>query len=114
MFFIVWGSRVRDVTVKQTPFYCPHCHRQRTGNHRRVRRYFTLYWIPLFPIETLVECVQCNTCTGQFEMGVLQLTPEQIEEATAPWKCDDCGNANPAEHEVCVSCQSARGATRRI
>lgn len=107
---IIWGSRARQKQIGTGTFYCPKCRRDSTYSHLRVSRYFTLYFIPLFPTQTLGEAVACQTCAGQFNPTILSLTAEQIESALQPWVCGSCGNRNSRSEPRCLSCGSAPGA----
>jgi len=52
---IIWGRRALTSTVFRGTSYCPECSQQRAYSRRRMRRFFTLYFIPLFPTKTLGE-----------------------------------------------------------
>jgi hypothetical protein len=105
---IIWGSTGKEKTIASTQIYCPQCRNHAPASHVRVSRYFTLYFIPLFPTETLGEYVRCQQCQGQFNTNVLGLSREQIESALSPWSCARCGNNNPAEYVHCLSCNQPR------
>ncbi len=68
---ILVGSRGREVEVGSGTFHCPVCDVQRPYKHRRVGRYFTLYFIPLFQIQKLAEYVECQACHHVFPLEVL-------------------------------------------
>ena len=75
MFFIVWGFRGRWSTKKEHTgqFFCPHCGGDRTWVLNVLRRWFTLFWIPLFPTgKPAGQAVQCTTCGNRFQESVLQ------------------------------------------
>jgi len=105
---IIWGSTGKEKTIGRGDFYCPQCQRMSPFTHRRASRYFTLYFIPLFPMETLGEFVQCEQCGGDFSQDILDLSPEQIEEMLQPWRCPYCGNNNPAGEARCLGCAEDR------
>ena len=105
---IIWGSTGRDKVVARGEFHCPQCRFEAGFEHHKAQRYFTLYFIPLFPLETLGEYVQCVHCGGQYDMRVLELTAGDVEQLTAPWSCAGCGNNNPAEYDHCIACQAPR------
>ena len=69
---IIWGSRGRSTTLAVGQFYCPQCHAQRTYQHKRLSKYFTLYFIPLFPTQKLAEYVECDNCHTNFKLEVLE------------------------------------------
>ena len=56
-------------------FYCPRCATLRPYDLLRVSKYFTLYFIPLFPTSTLGEYVECKVCFTTFKPEVLTYTP---------------------------------------
>lgn len=106
---IIWGSKARQKALGTGSFYCPGC-RDHTGyTHLRVSRYFTLYFIPLFPTATLGELVRCDRCNGDYKPAVLNLSREEVEEAIRPWACG-CGNRNPQSEARCLACGAAPGA----
>ena len=81
MFFIVWGSRGRNKDIGGGEFYCPDCGDDRTYRLIAVTRWFTLYWIPIFPMGKPVgEYVECATCKSTFNEGVLQFDPKGAAE----------------------------------
>jgi hypothetical protein len=104
---IIWGTRGREKTVDYGSFHCPNCRCSSPYEQRRVSTYFTLYFIPLFPISSHGEYVQCGQCSGAYDVAILDITPEQLAAMTAPWHCE-CGNNNPAEYDACLSCGMVR------
>jgi hypothetical protein len=101
---IIWGSRAREKQIATGTFYCPSCHASGAYSHQRIARYFTLYFIPLFPTETLGEYIRCMRCSGEFKPVVLTMTPEQLEALVRPWPCANCGNRNPSAETHCLAC----------
>lgn len=101
---IIWGSKAKQRQIATGNFYCPNCRGESAFSHLRVSRYFTLYFIPLFPTSTLGEAVRCITCSGEFNTKVLTFTPAQIEAAVQPWACGECGNRNPKSEARCLAC----------
>lgn len=104
---IFWGSKAKEKTLGSSIFFCPGCRLDATYHHRRVSRYFTLYFIPLFAMETLGEYVQCHACGAQFNTSVLQFSREQILSALEPWTCANCNNRNPRSEASCLACGAA-------
>lgn len=70
---IIYGTRGIRYKHREGQFFCPACHAQQAYVHRRVRRFFTLYFIPLIPLTLANEYVECQRCTGTFKLEVLQL-----------------------------------------
>lgn len=74
--FIIWGSRGITSTADSGSFHCPRCGPS-DYEHKRVRNFFTLYWIPLIPLGTLGEYVECGQCADTFDTEVLDYDPEK-------------------------------------
>jgi zinc-ribbon family len=72
---IIWGSVGKETPVATGRFHCPQCNGQESYDHVRVQRFFTLYFIPLFPTQTLGEFVRCLSCKLAFKPEVLDLAP---------------------------------------
>ena len=73
---IIFGTKGRDSQVGQGRFNCPQCRMQRAYEHKSVRRYFTLYFIPVIPLGSAGEYVQCESCGGTFGTEILTYDPE--------------------------------------
>ena len=57
-------------------FHCPTCRGQQPYKHKRVRRFFTLYFIPLIPLNLHGEYIECGQCQGSYRLEVLDFDPE--------------------------------------
>ncbi|HET9171012.1 MAG TPA: hypothetical protein VFN97_16360 [Actinospica sp.] len=69
---IFWQLKIFYKVLANGTFLCPQCGADRAYQHRVGRRWFTLYFIPLFPISgRLNEHVRCETCKGMFQTTVL-------------------------------------------
>ena len=82
IFLIIFGTRGITYSSGQGNFYCPSCGTQ-PYRQKRVRRFFTLYFIPVIPLDLLGEYVECCQCQGTYRVEVLDLDPgidkEQVE-----------------------------------
>ena len=72
---IIFGTRGITSTAETGDFFCPSCQGQASYRHRRVRRFFTLYFIPVIPLGMHGEYIECDQCKGTYQMEVLQLDP---------------------------------------
>jgi uncharacterized tellurite resistance protein B-like protein len=81
--FILFGWRGVTTTPARGSFFCPRCRKSQPYVHKRVRRFFTLFFIPVIPLEMLGEFVECLHCHGTFEMRVIGTSFQQsmIQEA---------------------------------
>ena len=59
---IIWGSRATTAFVTAQPFVCAHCRREVVQRLFRIRKWFTLFFIPLFPYSTqhVYACSYCG------------------------------------------------------
>jgi hypothetical protein len=79
---IIFGLRVFYRTIAQGTFHCRRCGGDRQYLHRAGRRWFTLFFIPVIPLNAVGEHVQCTTCKNRYVTDVLaQPTTAQMQEA---------------------------------
>jgi hypothetical protein len=79
---IIFGLRVFYRTIAQGTFHCRRCGGDRKYLHRAGRRWFTLFFIPLIPLNTVGEHVRCTTCRTRYVTDVLnQPTTAQMQAA---------------------------------
>lgn len=69
---LIWGLRARAKALSTGEFFCSHCGTDRSYVLQQIRRWFTLFFIPLFPVgKPLGEQVKCSTCGTRFSPDVL-------------------------------------------
>jgi tellurite resistance protein len=79
---LIFGLSVFFRTVGQGDFHCPNCGGDRHYRQRVARRWFTLFFIPVIPLNRVGEVVECATCRTRFNLDVLRMpTAEQMAEA---------------------------------
>jgi tellurite resistance protein len=76
---IIFGTRGVTYGSGEGEFFCPDCGDKRPYAQKRVRRFFTLYFIPLIPLDLLGEYVECRHCTSTYKTGILDLVPGKSE-----------------------------------
>jgi hypothetical protein len=70
--FLIWGFRSRAKTMSEGTFFCPKCGADRGYVLQTIRRWFTLFFIPVAPIgKVLAEQVKCTTCNTCYRPAVL-------------------------------------------
>ncbi len=77
---IIFGTRGVTTTSESGDFHCPACETKRRYEQKTVRRYFTLYFLPLIPLDVRGVYVECQTCKGTFGIEVLRLPPDHQEK----------------------------------
>jgi tellurite resistance protein len=70
---LIWGFRALNKTLAEGEFFCPQCGGDRPYRHRRARRWFTLFFIPVIPLRELGEYVECRTCGAGYDPGILAM-----------------------------------------
>jgi hypothetical protein len=76
---IVWGWRTVKGVSATGEFYCPHCSTKRPYQHQKLRRWFTLYFIPVIPVGSVDEQITCGQCRKSWQMSVLGNDPEKLK-----------------------------------
>jgi hypothetical protein len=79
---LIFGLRVFYRAVGQGIFHCQRCGGDREYRHRAGRRWFTVFFIPVIPLNHVGDHVQCTVCGTRYRMDVLSLpTTAQMQEA---------------------------------
>jgi uncharacterized tellurite resistance protein B-like protein len=73
---IFFGTRGLTLTGDSGDFFCPNCGSERPYKRRKVRRFFTLYFVPLIPLDLLGEYIECLTCKNTYNDKVLELAAD--------------------------------------
>lgn len=72
---IIFGARGVTYTHAKGTFYCPGCDREGVEyKHQRSRRFVTLYYVPLIPLKSLGEYIECQVCQNTYQLAVLTAT----------------------------------------
>lgn len=104
MFF---GKKIIPKTIEKGNFYCPECRCTRAYTIKQQKNYFVFFCLPLFPLETVGEYVECADCKNSFRKNVLESSPETTRAEFHPsmkrimilMLLAD-GNVNAAEIEI--------------
>lgn len=75
---IVYGYKGKETEVGHGQFFCSICKKIRQYRKIRISRYFTLFFIPLFPYKTLAEYIECQGCFSGLKLEVLN--PQNIDQ----------------------------------
>ena len=79
---IIWGTRVFYRTIGHGAFHCKRCGGDRRYRLRRGRRFLTLFFVPVIPLNQVGEHVQCLSCQTRYHTDALALpTAEQMQAA---------------------------------
>ena len=72
---IIFGARGVTTTPERGEFNCPSCRSKQQYGLKRVRRFFTLYFIPVIPLDKQGEYVECLNCNDTFKPNILDYDP---------------------------------------
>ncbi|MDN3353461.1 zinc-ribbon domain-containing protein [Actinomadura sp. DC4] len=81
---LIFGLSVFFRTIGQGDFHCPNCGGDRHYRQRVARRWFTLFFIPVIPLNRVGEVVECGTCRTRFNLDVLRMPTAQRMAAALP------------------------------
>lgn len=73
---IIFGTRGVTFGGRAGEFHCPACGARQPYEHKTVRRFFTLYFIPVLPLDKLGEYIECQTCRRTYTPEVLTYDPK--------------------------------------
>ena len=79
---LIFGLSVYFRTVGEGDFHCPSCGGDRHYRQRVARRWFTLFFLPVIPLNRVGEVIECAACRTRFNLGALRL-PTAQQMATA-------------------------------
>ncbi len=71
--FIIFGWRSRNKATAEGVFHCPGEGGDRRYRRVLVRRWFTLFFIPVIPLNTLGEYIECGGCGRGYDERVLTM-----------------------------------------
>ena len=81
---LIFGLAVFFRTLSEGEFHCPNCGGDRRYRHRAARRWFTLFFLPVIPLNQLGEIVECGTCNSRYDLRVLRTPTAQQMAAALP------------------------------
>lgn len=83
--FIIFGTRGLKHTVSERPVLsnsCPNCNNGNLVN-KLYRRWFTLFFIPMIPLDVVDRFYQCDSCKSAYNESIktiLQSSEDEINE----------------------------------
>jgi hypothetical protein len=86
---VVWGTCVTNRVISTGQFYCPHCRSRCSYKLRQPKKWGTIFWIPLIPLEEFERYVECDSCNATYREVVLQDPARAQRELDAQRERDD-------------------------
>ena len=78
--FVLFGEQSRNLEVGSGDFDCPVCRNRQRYHHRRIKQYFSLFFIPLLPLEDSANYLICSGCQACFDPQILK-QPQEYRQA---------------------------------
>jgi hypothetical protein len=72
---IIYGWTTLKSTKETGQFHCPQCRSSQGYHWKKANRFFTLYFIPLIPLGSAGEYIECLSCRGSYKTEVLSYDP---------------------------------------
>jgi hypothetical protein len=72
---IIYGWTTLKSTKESGQFHCPTCRSSQGYYWKKANRFFTLYFIPLIPLGSAGEYIECQSCRGTYHIDVLSHAP---------------------------------------
>jgi len=81
-FIILFGTRgmIRSESSPALEAACPSCGRPTTLRGKSIRQWFTLFFIPVFPISGAERFTECDACHAQFRLSVDELRQRLVAD----------------------------------
>lgn len=68
---IIFGTTGITSIRQKGSFHCPSCGAGAPFERKGVRRFFTLFFVPLIPLHQVADFIECKRCGGTFKPEVL-------------------------------------------
>lgn len=85
---IIYGTKGMRSKDEAGDFYCPQCGQRQTYDEYKVRRWFTLYFVPLIPLNIAARYLECRSCLGTFKTDVRDHGPEHYAAETQKFEAE--------------------------
>jgi hypothetical protein len=80
--FVIFGTKVKTSETGHGEFFCPSCKTTRHYLQKSTARYFALYFIPLFKVETPRVYIECQVCHRVYKPELLRVDADQLKVST--------------------------------
>ena len=88
--FIVFGTTSLTFNSSTGKFFCPTCGSSQAYQAKSIRRFFTIYFIPLIPLDRMGSFVECLACHGKFDDEVLTLDETALTQLNRKKFAEHC------------------------
>ena len=81
MCVLIFGLRGVESVAETGRFHCPRCDQEMTYSNYLIRRWFTLFFLPVIPLDKLGSYISCWRCNTAYTHEVLNAFPAEQEAA---------------------------------
>jgi len=79
--FILFGTKGRAIETDNGQFHCPNCNIKEEYGKKYVQDWFTLFFIPIFPISGKKnDHIECRKCESIYHTDVIEYKPAISDE----------------------------------
>ena len=79
--FILFGTKGRAIETDSGQFYCPNCNVKEEYGKKYVQDWFTLFFIPIFPISGKKNNhIECRKCESIYHPETIDYKPDISKE----------------------------------
>ena len=79
--FILFGTKGRAIETDSGQFHCPNCNIKEEYGKKYVQDWFTLFFIPIFPISGKKnDHIECKECQSIYHLDVIDYKPALNDE----------------------------------
>ena len=79
--FILFGTKDRAIETDSGQFHCPNCNVKKEYGKKYVQDFFTLFFIPIFPISGKKnDHIECKECQSIYHLDVIDYKPALNDE----------------------------------
>jgi hypothetical protein len=110
--FVLFGTSTIKTRVSNSPVkhvFCNKCNRVTEMHDHMWQRFFTLFFIPIFPVDEKEFVITCSVCNSSYkqvrESAPKEVTKHSNKKITAPVICIKCGAEFFQIHTQCPLCQ---------
>ncbi|WP_177764400.1 RDD family protein [Flavobacterium sp. I3-2] len=75
---IIFGTKNISSTFKRGHFDCPRCNTQRIYNLNKNRQFFSLFFVPIIPLQNNGDTLTCSICKTDFFPNTILSSDEYI------------------------------------
>jgi len=98
--FLIAGISPKEKTLENTPRRCPVCGLSQ-AYMKRIDHYFSLFFVPLFPVKKGEPILVCNRCRAQGVDNAAYGPPRTADETIM---CKQCGRTLEKNFSYCPYC----------